>query len=115
MKENQEIQLFTVNLNCEKHRCGAAGEAALTSLETWFLISTVLVSVRVALHVVLFLEWGFFSYKLQKAFIHGLQFAQPLLILCRSENCQFAAQNFGSLLITTSALCTECNDADVFG
>lgn len=82
-------------------------------LRNLFLIFTVLVSVRVALHVV-FLERGFFSYKLQKASIYGLQFAQPLLTVCRSEICQFAAQNFGSLLIMRSALCTERNDADVF-
>lgn len=39
MKENQEIQLFTVNANCEKHRCGTAGEATLTSLGTYFSFS----------------------------------------------------------------------------
>lgn len=104
--------------HCEIHRCGADGEAALTFSKTWFPIFAVLVSVSCFACCVIFGTRIFFVVVVRdfrKPELHGSQFAQPLFTVCRWKSCQFAAQSFGSLLITTSALCTQRNDADVFG
>lgn len=119
MKENLEIQLFTVNFNTVKYTdAELMGKLPWHSQKPDFLFSLSLF-LSAALHVVLFLEQGFFFVVVVRDFrkpeLHGSQFAQPLFTVCRWKSCQFAAQSFGSLLITTSALCIERNDADVFG